>query len=133
MSRKIDENKKRERLGETIILKDDVVAEIIGYNKATDIAVKVSSKQYDYTRIIHNIQYGDFKRKRVVWNYKPIYGKGFIDSKTKDEYGHTLTSFNVWYKLLKEGVKIPKEWCEYSKFKEIYDKGEFKNKLINIR
>lgn len=130
MARRIDENKKRERLGETIVVKDDIIAEIIEYNKSSDITVKVSSKQYGYTRIVKNVMYGNFKRNKFLTQYKPIYGKGFVDCKTKDKNGHTLKSFKIWWNLLKYTDDMPKLWYEYSKFKEIFDNGEFHKQFI---
>ena len=64
--------------------------------------------------------YDNFKRNKFLTQYKPIYGKGFVDCKTKDKNGNTFQISKEdprWISGELVGVSKGKKWISNYKDK----------------
>lgn len=121
------------RIGETKLMKNGLMAEIIEYRSCDDIDVR-----FEDGYIAEHKTYYNFKNGTARNPYAPsIYDIGYLgDAKSVDEYGNTKRSYSVWRGMIDRcynsnskqyhcyggrGVTVCEEWHNYSNFEKWYD------------
>lgn len=92
-------NQRESRLGETRYNKQGTLMQIIGYNNANDISVKLDN---GYNTIVYHNTYTNFKNGLIKDPYHPsLYGIGITGAKYQSRINYEMTpEYSIWVGMM---------------------------------